>query len=67
MAYKIIKADAEQLDFMDKIKACACMYCDYSEAFFCTFRGKKCPAGKEEYLKKINKHKNYEVQNYKNE
>lgn len=51
--YKIIKVDAEQKKFMKKCRACSCLYCDYSEGIFCTFRGKKCPAGKEEYLKKI--------------
>lgn len=52
MRYKVVKIDEEQKDFMNKCRACSCMYCDYSEGFFCTFRGKKCPAGKEEYLKK---------------
>lgn len=50
--YKIVKADKEQLDFMKRYKVCACTWCDYAEGFFCTFRSKKCPAGKEEYLKK---------------
>lgn len=51
--YKIIKADAKQKEFMEKHKACSCMYCDYAEGIFCTFRGKKCPAGEGEYLEKI--------------
>ena len=50
--YKVLKADKEQLDFMKKYKVCACTYCDYAEGIFCTFRGKRCPAGKGEYLKK---------------
>lgn len=51
--YKIVKADEEQKDFMKKYKCCVCTYCDYAEGVFCTFRGRKCPASKEEYLKKI--------------
>lgn len=53
MRYKVVKVDEGQKDFMKKCKASSCMYCDYAEGFFCTFRGRKCPAGKDEYLKKI--------------
>lgn len=53
LRYKIVKADEAQKDFMKKYKCCVCTYCDYAEGVFCTFRGRKCPAGKEEYLKKI--------------
>ena len=53
MRYKIVKIDAKQRDFIEKYKVSACTYCDYSEGYFCTFRGRRCPAGKEEYLTKI--------------
>lgn len=53
MRYKIVKVDEDQKDFMKKCKASSCMYCDYDEDICCTFRGRKCPAGKDEYLKKI--------------
>lgn len=53
--YKIVKVDESQKEFMAKYKASACTYCDYVEAFYCTF-SKKCPAGEDEYLEKINKY-----------
>ena len=60
MRYKIVKVDAKQKAFMAKYKVSACTYCDYTEGFLnlCTFKGKKCPAGKEEYLQKIYNFKN---------
>lgn len=57
VTYKVVKADDKQKEFLKKYKACACTYCDYAEGIFCTFRGKKCPAGKDEYLQKIYKFK----------
>lgn len=54
--YKIVKVDESQKEFMAKYKVSACTYCSYSISFiYCNFKG-QCPAGKDEYLEKINKY-----------
>ena len=57
MRYKIVNLDAKQKELMIKNRVSACTYCDYADGEFClfVFSGKRCPAGKEEYLKKIYK------------
>lgn len=51
--YKIVKVTEDELEFMKKYKVSACTYCSYSVSFiYCNFNG-QCPAGANEYLKKI--------------